>query len=239
MQKLQETLFKIKIRSEEVNIIKSLESCLSHVSIEERCRLLRKNNTLQSVAERGHKDTIKYLLDGVSVDQKVELLKRKSRGGHTAIINATREGHTDTIKYLLDGVSVDKKVELLKVQDKCGYTAIQRAAFKGHTDIIEYLLDGVSVDQKVELLKIQSKYGSTAIHNAAWEGHTDTIILMMLELSAKQQLELLQTHSTDNETPSSVANRTGQLFRFTLMCFTDSFMAENLDNKKSFWLMNV
>ncbi|KAF6035396.1 hypothetical protein EB796_006308 [Bugula neritina] len=190
-QKLQETLSKIERgRSEEVNIIKSLESCLSHVSIEERCRLLRRNNTLQSVAEKGQ-----YRRYQISARWCI------------TIKHAAWDGHTDIIKCLLDGVSVDKKVELLK--SRYGNTAIHSVAEEGHTDTIKYLLDGVSVDKKVELLKIQSRDGDPAIHEAACKGHR-MIKLMMDKLSAKQQLELLQTHNTKKHTPLSIAERKGQ-----------------------------
>ncbi|KAF6022208.1 hypothetical protein EB796_019486 [Bugula neritina] len=183
--KFTQILTSVSYRDEEGNVLTELKKCLPFISfIEERYRLLCEHEVIHWAAERGYTDTIKSLLDSVSVDQKVELLKIQNDDGCTAIEIAAENRYTDIIKCLLDGVSVDQKVELFKATNR---VAIHCAAHGGHTDIIKFLLDGVSVDQKIELLEILDISDNTAIHCAAQGGHTDIIKCLLDGVSVEQK----------------------------------------------------
>ncbi|KAF6035814.1 hypothetical protein EB796_005881 [Bugula neritina] len=220
--KFTQILTSVSYRDEEGNVLTELKKCLPFISfIEERYRLLCEHEVIHWAAERGYTDTIKSLLDSVSVEQKVELLKIQNDdveqkvelfkiqdvSDSTAIHSAALGGHTDIIKCLLDGVSVDQKVELFKATNR---VAIHCAAHGGHTDIIKFLLDGVSVDQKIELLEILDISDNTAIHCAAQGGHTDIIKCLLDAVSVEQKVELLKIQNRNGNTVIQEAAKANQ-----------------------------
>ncbi|KAF6022210.1 hypothetical protein EB796_019488 [Bugula neritina] len=198
--KFTQILTSIRESNEDRNVVTELKKCLPFISLDKRYNLLVENKTIHLAAVKGYVDTIRHLLDDISVEQKVELLKLQNSYGNTAIHRAAFRGHTDTIKCLLDGVSVDQKVELVKILNRYGDTAIHRAVWENYTETIKSLLDCVLGDQKVELLKLQNSCGNTAIHCAAWDGDTDTIQCLLDYISLQQKVELLKIQSGEDAT---------------------------------------
>ncbi|RUR11376.1 ankyrin repeat domain-containing protein [Legionella sp. km772] len=142
-------------------------------------------------AEKGHFETLQYLLEkmGLSTGDKLQAIKA---WGYYAIKGAASSGHLPTLRYLLEkmGLSTKDKLKVIKGDD---YYAIRIVAYNGHSETLQYLLEkmGLSTEDKLEAIKARDYY---AIRGAAEKGHLETLqyLLEKMGLSTEDKLEAIK-----------------------------------------------
>ncbi|MCZ4782207.1 hypothetical protein O6D12_09870, partial [Legionella pneumophila] len=81
------------------------------------------NTVLYLAASRP--ESLKFLLEGLSEESRVQLLGMKDKYGNTALRCAVP--HPASLKFLLEGLSEEKRLELLSAKNQHGDSVLHRA----------------------------------------------------------------------------------------------------------------
>ena len=106
-------------------------------------------------------ETIKYMLDNLSCNQKYDVMQIQPRGKYTALHIAAAYCCTSIINYLLSNLSQQQKYNLLKIQDMHGYTALHRSASRKKVEANQTIISSVPTPLLIQLLNIKNKEGQT------------------------------------------------------------------------------
>ena len=115
----------------------------------------------QSGAIADDLESIKYMLEGFSSNQKYDVVKIQSSGECTALHYAAFKGYTSIINYLLSNLSYQQKYDLLKIQNDDGNTALHAAAITKRVETVQAIVSSVSSPLLIQLLNIKNKKAQT------------------------------------------------------------------------------
>ena len=101
-------------------------------------------------------ETIKYMLEGFTADEKCDVLKIQNSDGTSALHYAAVNGRSSIIHYLLTDLSQQQKYNLLQLQDKDGETPLHRAASKRKSEVVQAILTSLSLPLLLQLLNIKN-----------------------------------------------------------------------------------
>ena len=149
-------------------------------------------------------ETMKYMLEGFTVDEKYDVLKIQGGNGLSVLHCAAWRGYSSIITYLLTDLSQQQKYNLLKLQDKDGVTPLHYAARNNHSSIITYLLTDFSQQQKYNLLQLKNKGGNTPIYDAASKQKSEAIQAILTSLSPQQQIQLLNIKNKEGQSVTDI-----------------------------------
>ena len=174
-----------------------LRGMLKSDSVDTRYQLLLKvrgeqfstRTGLHEAATSNDVETIKYMLDGFSSNQKYNVVKIQSGGKSTALHIAAAYDHTAIINYLLSNLSQQQIYNLLKIQTQHGNTALHRAARNNQVETVQAIISSVSSPLQIQLLHIKNKEGQT-VTDFRLELHDELPVLIIQSKFEKMELEL-------------------------------------------------
>ena len=102
-------------------------------------------------------ETMKYMLEGFTGDEKYDVLKIQGCTGVSALHYAAWGGYSSIITYLLTDLSQQQKYNLFQLQKEDGDTPIHRAASQQKPQAIQAILTSLSPQQQIQLLNIKNK----------------------------------------------------------------------------------
>ena len=145
-----------------------LRQLLQQTSSVDRFRLLmnvrgdkyRGNTGLHIAAISYDLETMKYMLEGFTVDQRYDVVKIQG-GGLSALHYAASKGFPSIITYLLTDLSQQQKYNLLQLQNKDGNTPLHDAASQRKPETAQAILTSLSLPLLVHLLNVKNKRGQT------------------------------------------------------------------------------
>ena len=163
-----EKALKKYIDSDSVVGKEELRQLLQHTSSVDRYSLLmnvrgdKYSYTGPHIAARCNDlETMKYMLEGFTVDEKYDVLKIQAGAGNTALHYAAWQGHSSIITYLLTDLSQQQKYNLLQLQNDDGDTALHYAASQQKSEAVQVILTFLSPQQQIQLLNIKNNKGQT------------------------------------------------------------------------------
>ena len=121
---------------------------------------------LMSAAERGHKDTVKLLLDE---NARPDL---QNKEGDTALILAAAANQPDCVRTLIEG-NAD-----VRIKDQKNWTALMKGVFSGYEDVVDALLatsrDALKRDGQLDrALSVAALLGNTGMVRSLLEHGAD------------------------------------------------------------------
>ena len=99
-------------------------------------------------------ETMKYMLEGFTVDEKYAVLKTQCGDGISALHYAAANGYSLIIAYLLTDLSQQQKYDLLQLQTADGNTPLHRAATRQKPEVVQAILTSLSLELLLQLLNI-------------------------------------------------------------------------------------
>ena len=106
-------------------------------------------------------ETMKYMLEGFTADEKYDVLKIQDSIGSSALHFAAGNGYSSIITYLLTDLSQQQKCNLLQLQDNDGNTPLHYAASNQKSEAVQAILTSLSPQQQIQLLDIKNNEGQT------------------------------------------------------------------------------
>ena len=106
-------------------------------------------------------ETMKYMLEGFTADEKYDVLNIQGYTGISALHNAAAIGCSSIITYLLTDLSQQQKYNLLQLQKEDGDTPLHVAAYQQNPEAIQAILTSLSPQQQIQILNIKNKKGQT------------------------------------------------------------------------------
>ena len=117
--------------------------------------------SLHSGAFTDDLETVKYMLDNFSSNQKYDVVKIQESDKWTALHFAAAYGNTSIINYLLSNLSQPQKYDLLKIQNDDGNTPLHIAAINKNVEAVQAITSCVSSPLLIQLLNIKNMGGQT------------------------------------------------------------------------------
>ena len=113
-------------------------------------------------AECNDLETMKYMLEGFTVDEKHDVLKIQTSYDISALHYAAYKDNSSIITYLLTDLSQQQKYNLLQLQKEDGDTPLHVAAYQQNPEAIQAILTSLSPQQQIQILNIKNKKDKTA-----------------------------------------------------------------------------
>ena len=133
----------------------------------------------------GHDGVVRALLrvaaaeGGGTAVAESPLVDRRTEGGATALLAASRGGHAPAVRTLLGVGGAATEVGTVVVGAGGGYTALLLACGGGHAEVVEALLEG-GADLEARLPSGLFK-GYTTLGYASGKGHAATVAVLLAE----------------------------------------------------------
>ena len=134
----------------------------------------------------GHDGVVRALLrvaaaeGGGTAVAESPLVDRRTEGGATALLAASRGGHAPAVRTLLGVGGAATEVGTVVVEGwGGGYTALLLACVGGHAEVVEALLEG-GADLEARLTSGRFK-GYTTLGCASFGGHAATVAVLLAE----------------------------------------------------------
>ena len=122
-------------------------------------------------------ETIKYMFNNFSANQKCDVVKIQDYAKYTALHTAAELGHTSIMNYLLSNLSQQQKYDLLKIQTRFGDTPLHIAADNKKGKTVQVIISSVSSPLLIQLLNIKNNKGQT-VADIRREVHDEVLVLI-------------------------------------------------------------
>lgn len=152
--------------------------------------------------------SIGYMLDGLTSEQKCDLLGKQDNKGFNILHYAVNApDNAKIVEYLFKDLTLGQISYLLQIGDKeIGRTAVHFAALGNKPDILLSMLRRLTTDLKFTVLrKTDMLQDGTAVHFAAKHCSPQSVRLMLGGLSSMQKFQIMSSVTDRNRSPLAMA----------------------------------
>jgi len=173
-----------------------------------RCYPPMSRSAVMQATSTGSVPAVECLLNGLAINQRVQVLGVQDQNGDTALHLAASSEQSSVLQPLIYGLPADDLLTLVSKRNGKQETVIHVAVRKGSINVLSFFLNQLS-HHKFTLLQAQDCEDRTALHTAALNNQTGQLELLLRGLTADSVYRLLSIQDADGNTGLHIAASAG------------------------------